>query len=162
MIIEAYDINGRRILVAFTESGVAYRDITSVHKWYRNFFIPGIVISVILVAGSIAYAIVMYQNAAMHYQYEPYYVLIGGFAASVIILAVVRLSRPRVDWQTTVIPIIQVWSIIIYVRSGLVYVYRYGSQTPELTLRLRGKELINLLDSLKSEPWVRKVFMYEQ
>ncbi|ABW01414.1 hypothetical protein [Caldivirga maquilingensis] len=162
MIIETYDINGRRVLVAFTESGIAYRDITSVHRWYRRFFIPGIVASVLLVVGSIAYAIVMYQNAVVHYQYEPYYVLIGGFAVSLIILAVVRLSRPRVDWQAVVIPIIQVWSIIVYVRSGLVYVYRYGSQMPELTLKLRGRELVNLLNSLNNEPWVRKVMVYEQ
>ena len=162
MIIEAYDINGRRVLVAFTESGVAYRDITSVHKWYRRFFIPGIVISIMLVVGSITYAIVMYQNAALHYQYEPYYVLLGGFVASVVILVAVRLSRPRVDWQAVTIPIIQVWSIIVYVRSGLVYVYRYGSQTPELALKLRGKELVSLLNSLKDEPWVRRVMIYEQ
>ncbi|WP_291767157.1 hypothetical protein [Caldivirga sp. UBA161] len=162
MIIEAYDINGRRMLVAFTESGVAYRDITSIHKWYRHLFIPGIVISIMLVVGSIAYAIVMYQNAALHYQYEPYYVLLGGFIVSVIILIAVRLSRPRVDWQAVTIPIIQVWSIIVYVRSGLVYVYRYGSQKPELTLKLRSRELTSLLNSLSSEPWVRKVMIYEQ
>jgi hypothetical protein len=102
VIIETYDTGGRRLLVAFTESSVAYRDITNVYRWYRGIFIPGIVAGVVLVIGSIAYSILMYQNTAVRYPYQPYYILIGGFAASIIILIAVRLSRPKVEWQATV------------------------------------------------------------
>jgi len=162
VIIETYDTSGRRLLVAFTESSVAYRDITNVYRWYRGVFVPGIAASVVLVIGSIAYSILMYQNVAVRYPYQPYYILIGGFAASIIILIAVRLSRPKVEWQATVIPAAQVWVINVYSKSGIVHVYRYGSQTPELSLKLSGKDLVRLLNSLGVEPWVRKVMVYEQ
>lgn len=162
MIIETNDINGRRLLVAFTESSIAYKDITNVHRWYRLMFLPSIVASIIVMLVSITYAIVMYQNAAAQRPYQPYFTLLGGFVVSMVILMIARLRRPRIDWQTTVIPSTQVWVITVYLRSGVVYVYRYGSRTPELSLKLSSKDLSNLLTALNNEPWVRKIMLYEQ
>lgn len=160
MLLEANDAKGRRIIISFTEGGIAYRDITNVYRWYRRVFIPGIVASIVLLIAIVIYAIMAYQNTAAMRPMQQYYMLLAGLAASVVILAMVRLTRPGVEHQVSTIPIMQVWSIAVYRNSGLVYIYRYGFQTPEIVLRLGDKDLRELLEFLKMEPWASRTIVY--